>query len=92
MADISICVEMVYDDEPFAERIERAADVGADAVEFWDWREKDLETVVETADAADVPIAGFVAGGTLTDPTRLMTPSRRSASPSTPPPNTTCRR
>ncbi|WP_206335411.1 hydroxypyruvate isomerase family protein [Natronolimnobius sp. AArcel1] len=68
MANISICVEMVYDDEPFADRIERAANVGADAVEFWGWREKDLETVVETADEAGVPIAGFLAGDTLTDP------------------------
>ncbi|WP_247004455.1 hydroxypyruvate isomerase family protein [Halosolutus gelatinilyticus] len=68
MARISICVEMVYDDEPFADRISRAAEAGADAVEFWDWREKDLETIAETADAADIPIVSCVAGGTLTDP------------------------
>ena len=68
MARISICVEMVYDDEPFADRISRAAEAGADAVEFWDWREKDLEAIVDTAETADIPIAGFVAGGTLTDP------------------------
>jgi hydroxypyruvate isomerase len=68
MPAISICVEMVYDDEPFPDRITRAGEAGADAVEFWDWREKDLEAVVETAEANDVPIAGFLAGGTLTDP------------------------
>ncbi|RKD89253.1 hydroxypyruvate isomerase family protein [Halopiger aswanensis] len=68
MARISICVEMVYDDEPFVDRISRAAEAGADAVEFWDWREKDLEAIVDTAEVSDIPIAGFVAGGTLTDP------------------------
>ncbi|GAB3672874.1 hydroxypyruvate isomerase family protein [Halopiger thermotolerans] len=68
MARLSICVEMVYDDEPFVDRIQRAADAGADAVEFWGWREKDLEAIVDTAEAAEIPIAGFVAGGTLTDP------------------------
>ena len=68
MPKLSVCVEMVYDDEPFHERITRAAEAGADAVEFWDWRGKDLERIERTADEAGVPIVGCVAGGTLTDP------------------------
>lgn len=68
MPGISICLEMVYDDDPFVERVSRAAEAEADAVEFWDWRTKDLEAIADTAAAADTPIAGFVAGGTLTDP------------------------
>ncbi|WP_222912912.1 TIM barrel protein [Natrinema sp. SYSU A 869] len=58
---------MVYDDEPFHERISRAAEAGADAVEFWDWREKDLERIESAAADAEIPIIGCVAGGTLTD-------------------------
>ncbi|WP_436922946.1 hydroxypyruvate isomerase family protein [Halosimplex amylolyticum] len=68
MVDLSVCVEMVYDDEPFEDRIERAAAAGADAVEFWGWREKDLDAVDAAAADAGVPIVGCVAGGTLTDP------------------------
>lgn len=68
MASLSVCVEMVYDDEPFHERISRAAAVGADAVEFWDWRSKDLERIEAAASDAGIPIVGCVAGGTLTDP------------------------
>ncbi|SDK53866.1 hydroxypyruvate isomerase family protein [Natronorubrum texcoconense] len=67
MVDLSVCLETVYDDEPFHERVSRAADAGADAVEFWDWREKDLEAVTTAADEADLPVVGCVAGGTLTD-------------------------
>jgi len=68
MVDISVCVEMVYDDEPFESRIGRAADAGADAVEFWGWREKDLDAIEDAADEAGIPVIGSVAGGTLTDP------------------------
>ncbi|WP_121741500.1 hydroxypyruvate isomerase family protein [Natronorubrum halophilum] len=68
MPRVSVCVEMVYDDEPFHERLSRAAEAGADAVEFWGWREKDLDRLEDAAAEADVPIVGCVAGGTLTDP------------------------
>lgn len=64
----SICIEMVFDDEPFEERVRHAADAGFDAVEFWDWREKDLDALVAAADDAGVDLVGCTAGGTLTDP------------------------
>nr|WP_244887443.1 TIM barrel protein [Natrinema salifodinae] len=65
---LSVCLEMVYDDEPFRERVARAADAGADAVEFWDWRDKNLDAIAAAADAHDLAIAGCTAGGTLTEP------------------------
>ena len=68
MPEISVCVEMVFDDDPFHERIARTAAVGADAVEFWGWRDKDLAAIRRAAEGADLPIAAFGAGGTLTDP------------------------
>ncbi|WP_224337610.1 hydroxypyruvate isomerase family protein [Haloprofundus halobius] len=67
MVKFSVCVEMVYNDDPFHERIHRAAAAGADAVEFWDWREKDLDAIHAAADEVDLPIAGCTAGGVLTD-------------------------
>jgi len=68
MVDLSVCIEMVYDDDPFHERIHRTAAAGVDAVEFWDWREKDLEAITAAAEEADVDVVGALAGGTLTDP------------------------
>lgn len=59
---------MVYDDDPFEARIERAGEAGADAVEFWDWREKDLEAIRTAAEEAELPIVGCTAGGSLTHP------------------------
>ncbi|WP_224270913.1 hydroxypyruvate isomerase family protein [Haloprofundus salinisoli] len=67
MVDFSVCIEMVYDDDPFHDRIGRAADAGAGAIEFWDWREKDLGALRAAADDADILIAGCTAGGVLTD-------------------------
>ncbi|ESP87079.1 hydroxypyruvate isomerase family protein [Candidatus Halobonum tyrrellensis] len=68
MVRLSVCVEMVYDDDPFEARVRRAGEAGVDAVEFWGWREKDLDAVAAAADEAGVDVAGCVAGGTLTDP------------------------
>ena len=34
MVRVSVCLEMVFDDEPFRERVPRAVCAGADAVEF----------------------------------------------------------
>ncbi|GCF15854.1 hydroxypyruvate isomerase [Haloarcula mannanilytica] len=68
MPRVSVCLEMVYDDEPFHERITRAAEAGADAVEFWDWRGKDMDRLDTVAADVDIPIISCVAGGTLTDP------------------------
>ena len=68
MIRVSVCLEMVFDDEPLRERVPRAACAGADAVEFWGWQDKDLAAIEAAADEAALPIAGFSAGGTLTDP------------------------
>ncbi|MEF8853861.1 MAG: TIM barrel protein [Haloarculaceae archaeon] len=68
MVRTSVCLEMVLNDEPFHERVARAANLGADGVEFWGWREKDLDAIRAATAAHDVPIVGCTAGGTLTDP------------------------
>lgn len=68
MVDLSVCIEMVYDNEPFHDRIHRAAAAGIDAIEFWDWRDKDLDAIETVAEEAGVEIVGCVAGGVLTDP------------------------
>lgn len=69
MTTLSVCVEMVFRDRPFAERIAAAADAGADAIEFWDWREKDLDAIAAACDEHDVAIGAFLASDApLTDP------------------------
>jgi hydroxypyruvate isomerase len=66
----SVCIEMIFTEYPFLERIQNAAAVGYDAVEFWNWDNKDMEAIKEAVAAAGIKIASFQAnlGGTLIHP------------------------
>jgi hydroxypyruvate isomerase len=67
----SVCIEMIYTEYPFLERIKKAAEAGFDAVEFWDWDNKDLPAIKRVAHEAGLGIAAFQGnlGGTLINPT-----------------------
>jgi hydroxypyruvate isomerase len=71
---------MIYEDVPFVDRIDRVADHGFEAVEFWTWPDKDLDAVDARLDDHDVSLAGMAANTeprrpeelerALTDPTK----------------------
>lgn len=61
MVHPSICLEMIYEDEPFADRISRVAKHGFDTVEFWTWPDKDLETIEARIQEYDISISGMSA-------------------------------
>jgi hydroxypyruvate isomerase len=69
---LSVCVEMLFRDLPFLERLDRVAETGAPAFEFWRWAEKDLPAVAERARRLGLRCAGLVGsgGGPLVDPAR----------------------
>jgi hydroxypyruvate isomerase len=66
----SVCIEMIFTEVPFLERIEKAAQAGFDAIEFWNWDNKDLPAVKAAVKRAGIGIASFQAnlGGTLVHP------------------------
>jgi len=66
----SVCIEMIFTEYPFLERIGKAAEAGFDAIEFWNWDNKDLPAIKATADRAGIAIASFQSnlGGTLIHP------------------------
>jgi hydroxypyruvate isomerase len=66
----SVCIEMIFTEYPFIERIEKAAQVGFDAVEFWNWDNKDLPAIKDAVSRAGLAIASFQSnlGGTLIHP------------------------
>jgi len=66
----SVCIEMILTEYPFLERIKKAADLGFDAVEFWNWDNKDLPAIREAAEEASIGVALFQSnvGGTLIHP------------------------
>jgi hydroxypyruvate isomerase len=66
----SVCIEMIFTEVPFLERIHKAAEVGFDAVEFWNWDNKDLPAIKSAVEEAGLGIASFQSnlGGTLIHP------------------------
>lgn len=64
------CIETLYREVPFPERIAAAAGDGFSAVEFWSWRDKDLAAVRRAAEDAGIKVAGFNGDGpfSLIDP------------------------
>lgn len=53
------CIDTLYTELPWLERFQAAKDDGFEAVEFWDWRTRDLEETSRAADAAGIAISGF---------------------------------
>ena len=61
MPRLSACIEMIFRDLPFTDRIAAAKAAGLDTVEFWGWRNKDLDVIV----LRDMKYAGFLDSRTL---------------------------
>jgi hydroxypyruvate isomerase len=66
----SLCLETVFADRPFTERMRAASALGYSAIEFWDWRTKDLTAIMETAAQFNLTIAAMSGNRrhTLIDP------------------------
>lgn len=67
---LSLCLEMLYTDRSFNERLPAAAALGYRAFEFWDWRDKDLKELTTTATAHSLQVAAMSGNrrNTLIDP------------------------
>lgn len=55
----AICFEMLYPKESPERKISRIADNGFHYVEFWSWKDKNLNTIAETAKGKGVRIVNF---------------------------------
>ena len=66
----SVCIEMIFTEYPFLERIDKAAEAGFDAIEFWNWDSKDLPAIKAAVDRTGLSLASFQSnlGGTLIHP------------------------
>jgi hydroxypyruvate isomerase len=71
--DFSVCVEMIFDALPLEERIAQAGACGAAAVEFWTWRDKDLDAIARAKETAGVNISAFggLSGKSPSDPSAV---------------------
>ena len=71
----SACIEPLYRELPFLDRFRAAKEDGFAFVEFWSWRDKDLDAVKAEAEAAGIGIAGFSGDAELS----LIDPVQREA-------------
>ncbi len=65
------CIDTLYTELPWLERFQAAKDDGFGAVEFWDWRSRNLDVTRKAAEGAGIVISGFNgdADYSLIDPT-----------------------
>jgi hydroxypyruvate isomerase len=61
--NFSACIEMLFADLPFVDRVTASAEAGLKAVEFWGWHGKDLDGISERAARDGVTVACFVGNG-----------------------------
>ena len=55
----SICIEMLFTEVPFKDRFRLTKESGFDYVEFWSWKDKDIQMIKEMCRTHDLKIAGF---------------------------------
>ena len=55
----SACIDALYQEIPFLDRIRQAKADGFDAIEFWGWPDKDLPAIKAAAEEAGIAICGF---------------------------------
>ncbi len=67
----SICLELIYEDLPFLDRVDRVAAYGFETIEFWTWPDKDLEAIEARVDEHDLSVAAMVAHREDTQPEAL---------------------
>lgn len=53
------CIDTLYTELSFEERFQAAKNDGFEAVEFWDWRNRDLDKITKSAQEANITISGF---------------------------------
>jgi hydroxypyruvate isomerase len=55
----SVCIEMLFSEVPFEDRFGLAKESGFDYIEFWSWKEKDIQKIKELCQVYDLKIASF---------------------------------
>ncbi len=70
MLKFSACIEAIFQQEPFLERIDALAATGIRAFEFWRWQTKDLAGISARRERYGLEVAAFIGGSGLTDPAR----------------------
>ena len=55
----SVCIEMLFTEVPFEDRFRFSRESGFDYIEFWSWKDKDIQKIKELCRTHDLKIASF---------------------------------
>jgi hydroxypyruvate isomerase len=55
----SVCIEMLFTEVAFEDRFQLTKESGFDYVEFWSWKDKDIQKIKELCQVHDLKIASF---------------------------------
>lgn len=59
--NLSVCIEMFWTDLPYEARIRRVKAAGYSAIEFWGWRNKDLDAMHAAIEETGLAVAGLIS-------------------------------
>ncbi|OIQ11008.1 hydroxypyruvate isomerase family protein [Neomoorella thermoacetica] len=55
----SACIETIFTEVPFEERIQLAKDFGFEYIEFWTWKDKDINKIRRLCEKTELKVASF---------------------------------
>ncbi len=58
--EFSACIELLFTEVPFLKRIEKAKEFNFDAIEFWNWKDKDFINIQKECEKNQIAVAIFV--------------------------------
>lgn len=61
----SACLDAMYTELPFLDRIHQAKKDGFDYIEFWGWQDKDIDAIQRITQDVDIKVSGFNGDATL---------------------------
>ena len=59
MLELSVCIELIFSERDFLERLNGVADAGCPAFEFWGWQDKPLDDLVARMDSYGLVLANM---------------------------------
>jgi len=59
MIKLSVCIEMIFTEVPFVDRIAKVSEIGLPAFEFWNWSSKDINEIKRRKQKYGLETAAF---------------------------------
>jgi hydroxypyruvate isomerase len=68
----SLCIDSIYPQESLKEKLKKIRQAGFNFIEFWDWRDKDLETIINSGLKVSNFSGNMISSLTLDDQEKVI--------------------